>query len=199
MPARLVLVRHGATKLNVGGASAERVRGWLDVDLDTEGRQEAERLGREFKGKPVQTVWSSPLARALETAQKIADSTQAPLRPDICLAPWQLGEMQGQLVASIIDRMNYYVVHETEPPPLGEPFKAYRLRFLGFLKRRLDHALTLPPADIVVLVTHSRGFQVTKAWIAAGTPDDLTIDTDRMTDYRQETGTGGQLWLEPKP
>jgi probable phosphoglycerate mutase len=198
---RVVLVRHGETALNRGaggkGESAERIRGWVDVDLDAEGKAEARRLGREFQKRPVAVVYCSPLSRARETAEQIADKAKAPLRPNISLLPWNLGVMHGELVNSIITAMNHYVEHPAECVPKGEPFDTYRVRFLDFLQRKLEEARGLPARSLVVCVTHSRGLQVTKAWMANGAPDDLSISTKRMLDYKDETGTGGMLVLTP--
>ena len=195
----VVLVRHGKTALNKGGESAERIRGWQNVDLDSEGRQEAERLGREFAGKPVVSIYASPLKRAMDTALAINKTTGAPLHEDFCLMPWHLGYMTNEPVKAVTPTMNYHVEHEDEPVRLGEPFSSYRRRFLGFLQRKCDESSALPEGDFILLVTHSRGLQLTKSWLAAGAPKDLTISTVRMLDYRQETGTGGQMQLRCEP
>lgn len=196
---RIVLVRHGKTALNAGGESAERIRGWRDVPLSTEGIHEAERLGREFKGKPVKEIYCSPLIRARETARNIALTTEAPMHINIALLPWHLGFMTGEPVKSVIKTMNERVQHEDEPVKGGEPFSSYRKRFLGFLKRKVDEACPLPNDEFLILVTHSRGLQITRSWIANGSPDDLTIDVPTMLNYEAEVGTGGQLWMRCSP
>ena len=195
MGGHVVLVRHGKTELNSGGESAERIRGWQDVDLDSTGRHEAVRLGQEFKGKPVASIYCSPLSRALETALAIQKTTGAPLHKDFALMPWHLGEMTNQPVKQVIPLMNWHVENENEPVKQGEPFAMYRRRFLGFLKRKCDEAVRLPEGDFILLVTHSRGLQVTKSWLKSGAPDDLHVDVDRMLDYRDESPTGGKLEL----
>lgn len=191
----LVLVRRGKTKLNAGGESAERIRGWQDVDLDAQGRQEAERLGRQFAKRRVVSIYCSPLSRAVETASAICKSTGAPLHKDFALMPWHLGEMTNRPVKQVIPLMNWHVENENEPVRLGEPFATYRRRFLGFLQRKVDESCKLPDEDFILLVTHSRGLQITKSWLKAGAEKDLKIDTERMLDYKDETSTGGEMAL----
>ena len=105
------------------------------------------------------------------------------------------GTMTGERVDKIIPEMNWHVQNENELVRGGEPFANYRKRFLGFLKRKCEEAVSLPDNDFILLVTHSRGLQVTKAWLKAGSPDDLHIDTDRMLNYEDEAPTGGQMSL----
>lgn len=67
---RWVLVRHGQTAWNL----ANRIQGRSDVRLNATGRQQAERAGVELaKDGPWDLVVCSPLVRARQTAQIIAD------------------------------------------------------------------------------------------------------------------------------
>ncbi len=61
---RLLLVRHGTTDWT----SAGRLTGWTDVPLDAEGRAQARRLGQRLGTERFDSVWSSDLARAVDTA-----------------------------------------------------------------------------------------------------------------------------------
>lgn len=200
---RVALVRHGQTLLNksAAGESAERVRGWREIPLDDEGHREAIRLSRKFAGEDVAEVYCSPLSRARETGAAIASSAKSTMHVMPSLLPWNLGDWQGQKVVDVQAAMAKFTVEENKCVPGGEPFAAYRERFLSFLADKLRHAQGLPTDVFLVLVTHSRGLQVTKAWAAAGFPEDLHIDTDVMNDYSKETDTGGVLtlaWPEPE-
>jgi len=62
---RLVLVRHGATAWNERGLCLGR----RDEPLSGTGRRQAERLRDALKGERFDRVFSSPLARAVETAR----------------------------------------------------------------------------------------------------------------------------------
>lgn len=61
---KIYFVRHGETESNRKGI----FRGRLDVPLSQRGKDQAKDLRRYFEKIPVDTVYSSPLGRALETA-----------------------------------------------------------------------------------------------------------------------------------
>jgi len=64
----IYLVRHGQTAWN----KEEIFRGITDVPLDETGLRQAELAGQYFKGMEIHAIYSSPLSRAWQTAQKIA-------------------------------------------------------------------------------------------------------------------------------
>jgi broad specificity phosphatase PhoE len=66
--AELILVRHGETVWNV-----EKIyRGRTDVKLDEVGIEQAELLGKYLSNWELEAIYSSPLKRALDTANIIA-------------------------------------------------------------------------------------------------------------------------------
>ena len=65
---RVVLVRHGQTDWNLRYC----FQGQTDVPLNAEGLAQAERLAERFAQWPAEVVYSSPLQRALSTAQALA-------------------------------------------------------------------------------------------------------------------------------
>jgi phosphoserine phosphatase len=72
---RLYIVRHGETQWN----KDEVFRGRKDVPLNERGQQQAEVVGRYFQGKAVDRIVSSPLMRAVQTAQSISHTTGVPI------------------------------------------------------------------------------------------------------------------------
>jgi broad specificity phosphatase PhoE len=72
------LIRHGRTELNAAGV----LRGRLDPPLDSVGHAEAAALGTLFQQVPLTTLISSPLRRAIQTAEPIAAATGALLETD---------------------------------------------------------------------------------------------------------------------
>jgi len=66
--AKLILARHGETVWNV-----EKVyRGRTDVNLDEVGIKQAELLGKYLSNRELEAIYSSPLRRALDTANIVA-------------------------------------------------------------------------------------------------------------------------------
>jgi len=71
---RLYLVRHGTTVLNV----QNRYRGRRDIPLDAQGYQDAVDAARRLSSVGLTAVYTSPLRRAIATAQIIADAAGVP-------------------------------------------------------------------------------------------------------------------------
>lgn len=67
---RFYLIRHGETVWN----KEKRYQGWTDIELSENGQLQAELLGKRFQNLKIDAVYSSPLKRALETAQPVADA-----------------------------------------------------------------------------------------------------------------------------
>ncbi len=87
MVTRLVLVRHGETDWNID----RRLQGWSDIDLNPNGRSQAETLSDLLAGETFDTVLSSDLSRALQTA-RIAGFDPTPLPQ---LREMDFGELEG--------------------------------------------------------------------------------------------------------
>jgi len=68
---RLYLLRHGETQWN----REEVFRGTKDIPLNERGLKQAQMAGKYFKDKGIQGIFSSPLKRALETAQAVGRET----------------------------------------------------------------------------------------------------------------------------
>lgn len=88
---RVVLWRHGRTAWNAQG----RFQGQLDVDLDEEGRAQAERAGRLLASLAPTMLVSSDLRRALDTACALARLVDLPVQVDADLRETYAGEWQG--------------------------------------------------------------------------------------------------------
>ena len=76
MPDRqeLFLIRHGRSTANESGIW----QGQMEFPLSEEGRSQARRVGRALAGKRLDGLYSSPLGRALETAEIIAREANFP-------------------------------------------------------------------------------------------------------------------------
>ena len=67
---RVILVRHGETEWN----RVERFRGRIDIELNETGRCQARAVAHRLSGWHIGAIYSSPLQRALQTAQPIAEA-----------------------------------------------------------------------------------------------------------------------------
>ena len=88
---RCYLIRHAQTLWN----QEQRFQGRTDLSLGPRGREQAACLARHFSGQRFASVYSSDLARSVQTAQAIADATQAALIIEPGLAEMDLGAWEG--------------------------------------------------------------------------------------------------------
>lgn len=90
----IYIFRHGQTDYNV----ARRVMGQLDIPLNETGRAQAIELADKISEEPIQAVYTSPLLRAKQTAQILADKIGAPIILDERLMERNNGKLQGHIV-----------------------------------------------------------------------------------------------------
>jgi len=86
-----LLVRHGETDA-VGRSIMGWAPGW---HLNENGRRQAERLGARLAELPIRAIYTSPLERAVETAQAIAGHHGLAPQTDPDFGEFHAGEWQG--------------------------------------------------------------------------------------------------------
>jgi len=93
----IYLARHGETADNAEG----RVQGTIDTPLNERGREQARALAEHAAGLGVAALYSSQLARALETAQIVGERLGLEPVVDDRFAESDRGEWQGRLLRDI--------------------------------------------------------------------------------------------------
>src|SRR5215207_4503027 len=73
-PQELLLIRHGQSTANASGVW----QGQMEFPLSEEGRRQARSVGKALAGERFDAIYSSPLGRALETAEIIVQETGFP-------------------------------------------------------------------------------------------------------------------------
>ena len=86
-------VRHGESSYNAEG----RIQGQSDVPLSDLGRLQGEAVAAELAKSPIEAVFSSPLRRALQTAEPLAEALNLPIQTDLRLMEIHAGIFQDQL------------------------------------------------------------------------------------------------------
>ena len=76
MADRIFLIRHGETVSNVAGIA----QGWNDSELSSGGRRQVQLLAKRIAAEKPDAIFSSPLQRAMTTAEAIRDATGLPFR-----------------------------------------------------------------------------------------------------------------------
>lgn len=87
---RLYCIRHGQSIYNAEG----RIQGQVDIPLSELGIAQGDAAGQALADRPIDVVFSSPLRRALTTAERIARSRDLPLRTDPRLMEIHVGVFQ---------------------------------------------------------------------------------------------------------
>lgn len=94
---RLVLWRHGQTDWNLAG----RFQGQTDMPLNVAGLGQAERAAVSVAALKPQAIVSSPLRRALETADTLAELTGLAVTTDDRLEEINVGQWAGRQAAEV--------------------------------------------------------------------------------------------------
>ena len=89
---RIFVIRHGQTAGN-----KHRYVGWDDLPLDAVGRAQAQALADALADEPIDAIMSSPLQRALATAQPLADRRALGVQAHHDLKEIHYGDYQGLL------------------------------------------------------------------------------------------------------
>jgi broad specificity phosphatase PhoE len=127
---KVILVRHGRTSWNEEG----RLQGWKGETLSERGRSEVEGLAGKLRGFNPDAVYSSDLARAVQTAETLIrlNSWNAPHIKDPRLREINHGLWEGMRVSEIPDLKNIHTVEGFRPPG-GESFRDVAERVAGFM------------------------------------------------------------------
>ncbi|MFJ6658153.1 histidine phosphatase family protein [Streptomyces sp. NPDC091377] len=153
----LLLVRHGETEWSLSG----RHTGWTDLPLTERGEEQAKSLAPLLSGRPFARVLTSPLGRAVRTAE-LAGLTGAETEPD--LREWDYGGYEGVTTRAIHrGRPDWYLWTDGVPPGTeGHPGESPHQ--VGARADRLLAALAaaLDTGD-VVLVAHGHFLRVVTA------------------------------------
>jgi broad specificity phosphatase PhoE len=148
---RLIVVRHGRTEWN----RVERFRGRADIKLDEVGIKQAEAAAARITDWQVSAVYSSPLRRALATAEILARpfSLEVKMLPgiiDIDYGEWQ-GLSPQEAAAKYSDLYSKWMEspHEVKFPG-GEGLAEVRERAAS----AVDEMIARYPKETIVLVSH---------------------------------------------
>ena len=88
----LYCVRHGESVYNAEG----RIQGRLNVPLSELGRRQSAAAAAALAGLSVDALYASPLRRAMETAEIIADALGLPIQTDLRLMEIDVGVFQDK-------------------------------------------------------------------------------------------------------
>jgi len=149
-PTSTVLLRHGQTPMSV----QKRYAGRSDVPLTDLGVQQAAAAAKRLASVGLDVIVTSPLRRALRTAQEVAAATGAPLVTDEGFRETDFGAWEGLTFAEVRERwpaeMTAWLADPAVAPPGGESFTEVSQRVTAALHR----VLAAWERQAVLIVSH---------------------------------------------
>ncbi len=173
----IILARHGETEWNV----AEVFRGRIDIELNETGLGQAELLAEYLGHLKLDAIYSSPLQRALKTAEMIADYHKLDVEIAPGLIDFDYGGWQGLPHQEVKDKYRELYAEWLLSPhrvrmPAGESLDEVRKRATAVVAEVIARF-----KGRVVLVSHR---VVNKVLICAL----LGLDNSHFWNIKQDTG-----------
>ncbi|MFT3896017.1 MAG: histidine phosphatase family protein [Anaerolineales bacterium] len=148
----LLLIRHGENEYVKTGKLAGRLPG---VHLNERGQKQAQALGEALTHVPVKAIYSSPLERAMETAEPIATSHKLTINQEPDLMDTNIGRWQGKSL-KVLRLTKAWKIVQSAPSrfrfPDGESFVDAQTRYVNALERIVQKH---KPQDVVAVVFHA--------------------------------------------
>jgi broad specificity phosphatase PhoE len=149
---KLILVRHGETLHNAQGIA----QGWNDSALSPRGEEQVARLAARLATQNVDAIISSPLGRALSTANVIASAVGLEVTTLEELREMNYGRWEGRSFLDVrrddAETYERWIADGDCPCPGGESHNDVR--------RRFANALEKIQATRPVLVTHGTAIRI---------------------------------------
>jgi probable phosphoglycerate mutase len=138
---KLFFVRHGESEANVLGVISNR---GYKHGLTEKGRRQALDLAARLKGIPIARIYTSPLMRAVQTAEILCEAVKAPIKIAGALREFGCGEIEGKS-----DEASWAIHRQAMEDWLlrglwerriegGESLNDIRDRFVPFIRRLLQ-------------------------------------------------------------
>jgi alpha-ribazole phosphatase len=147
---KILLVRHGTTKLHSG----DRFWGKTDIPLSNTGIKQAGQLRNRLAPEKIDAIYSSTLSRARSTAEIIASGHKADVTACEDLCECNFGYIEGlnyeeikRLYPALAEELNTW---QAVAFPGGESLEELNARVRTFLKRLEKHK----PKETVLVVAH---------------------------------------------
>lgn len=149
----LLLMRHGENDFVKTGKLPGHVPG---IHLNENGQKQAQALAEVMKDVPITAIYSSPLERAVETAEPIAKARNLPILQEPGLRDPNVGKWQGRPL-KILRRTNAWKIVQNAPSrfqfPDGESFIGVQTRITNTLETIIKKHNK--PKQIVAVVFHA--------------------------------------------
>lgn len=136
----IYLIRHGETDWN----KDYRFQGQVDIPLNAYGIELAEKTAEALKSVPFQAAFSSPLNRAVQTAQILIRDRKIPFETDARLKEINFGVYEGTIVPPGLTAADSNPLYDFRKQPEnyipgenGESLQALYKRSASFLQEKI--------------------------------------------------------------
>jgi probable phosphoglycerate mutase len=195
----MLLIRHGENEYVKSGKMAGQLP---DVHLNERGRKQAVELAEALKQVPLKAIYASPLERAVETAEPLAEGRKLELRLRPQLMDSDIGKWHGRTLKQVRRIKKWKIVQQAPSRftfPEGESFLETQTRIASCLD---EIAASHKPKDIVAVVFHADPIKLAVAHFL-GMPLDhfqrLACDTASVTVLHVSETGAHLIKLNQKP
>lgn len=175
------LVRHGENDW----VKKNRLAGWIPgVNLNENGRRQAQDVGARLAPQPITAIYSSPVTRCVETAEYIAPHFQLPVIINDDFGETRYGEWEGKKVKKLAKKPEWHVVQffpSRMKFPGGEALREVQYRAVQALERlsvqhRSETVAVVSHADVIKLVlAHYLGVHIDLFQRIAVSPASISV------------------------
>ena len=178
----LLLIRHGENDFVKTGKLPGQSTG---IHLNEKGQKQAQALGEALTHVPIKAIYSSPLERAMETAEPIATSHKLTIQQEPGLMDAHVGKWQGKSI-KVLRLTNAWKIVQHSPSrfqfPEGESFMDLQTRIVNALEGIVRKHRN--PKDIIAVIFHADPIKLAVSHFL-GLPLDhfqrLSCDTGSLT------------------
>lgn len=185
---KIYLIRHGQTDWNAEG----KIQGSTDIALNEAGRRQAACLAKGMERRPVAQIFSSPLKRALETAQAIGRCQKVTVETVEELKEVNFGVWEGLTMKEIENRYpkenRQWLENPTSiTPAKGETKDELKKRSAQAVRQILAHG----KGDIAVVV-HGAIMAYLTEYLMRNDPDHKAIIVENASITTLEYDSASQ-------
>jgi probable phosphomutase (TIGR03848 family) len=148
---QLLLIRHATND----SLKSDTLAGWTPgVHLNDEGRAQAQALAARLEGVPIAAIYSSPLERAVQTAEPLAQARGLQIHVRDGLGELHVGDWSGGNYKELA-KTETWQLFQVRPSgtrlPNGETGQEMQARAVA----ELDAICAAHPADTVAVISHA--------------------------------------------
>lgn len=176
------LIRHGETNVTSSGLYGRRA----DIHLSAAGKAQAQRVADHLQEQPISAIYSSPLERALETAEPLAARKSLSVRAADAFNEVDPGDWTGQTLTELHEDPSWRL-YNTFRSGTSCPNGEMAIEIQARVARELNRLMAVDEDERMAIFTHADVIRAAVCFYA-GIPLDLSL--------RVEIGLGSVSTLE---